>query len=47
MDKTMRERIGFLLLMLGVSTMDSVSLIVPVALSLTGIWLMRGLVKWQ
>lgn len=45
--KTMlKEKCGFVLMALGISTANSEWLIVPMAFMALGIWLMRGLIEW-
>lgn len=41
----MKERIGVVLMMLGMVTTDSKWLIVPIALMIAGAWLAKGLLN--
>lgn len=41
----LKESIGIMMIALGVSTADSETLIVPIALMALGMWLARGAVK--
>ena len=40
----LKERVGMVLMALGLMTADSEWLIVPIALMAVGIWLIRGLI---
>lgn len=42
----LKQKIGMMLIILGICTVESEWLVVPIALLALGAWLMRGLVEW-